>query len=111
MQIGPALESMNGPIPLPYSELAAYESVSGVPFTAFEADLIRTLSRVWCGECAKAREHDAPPPYVETPSEASRAAIGARLRDVMRGRMDTGERRAGAESEKQHAAPGGRAEP
>lgn len=80
MEIGPAHEGMAGPVPITYRDLAAYEGVTGVPLDGFEARILRVLSIAWCAGINESRAHNAPPPYIAAPTEASRARVAQRLK-------------------------------
>lgn len=72
-----------GPVPLSSREVEAWQHNTGVELSPWEARLLRTLSREYVAQLAKAEEPDCPAPWraevTQSEIEAERAGLRAVL--------------------------------
>lgn len=87
MEVGPTGYGAMGPVPLTHSEIAAWQSNTGVELTAWEATTLRALSVDWITSSQAAQAEDCPPPWVDVQqversrvADQVRAIFGARAR-------------------------------
>lgn len=63
--IGPTMAAGMGNGPVTYSEIEAWQRISGVTLLPWEASLIRRLSGEYAAESFEAGKQDRPPPFKE----------------------------------------------
>lgn len=72
--VGPSVPGVNGPQPVPYSELQSWQHMRGVRLSPWEAWCLRSLSQEWCAQFEEARSPAAPRPgQAQATPEHSRA--------------------------------------
>ena len=86
--VGMCSSGMNGPVPLSWQEIQAYSQMTATPFTPWEAETIRTMSRRYCSKFYESRHESTPPPYVDESPEAMeqrKKAETAQIKAMFRG--------------------------
>lgn len=76
-EMGPVSQGMNGPAPVPWSEIASWQDATGVSLSPWEGALIRKLSQAFISFHEKAQK-GAPSPLLPPRSRAE-------VRDKVRG--------------------------
>jgi hypothetical protein len=79
LEVGPAQAGGMGLAPVGYTELAAWQQLSGVPLQPWEARLLRHLSREYVAEHHAASEQGRPAPWAAPGSTDQRAAVSRQL--------------------------------
>lgn len=82
---GPVLHTGMGPVPLSWSELATWQTVTGIELTPWEAQTVRRLSAEYVTTQQAAEDPGMPPPYMTAPTADQRARVAADLRSVLGG--------------------------
>lgn len=67
--VGPVAVGGMGPAPLTFAEITAWQAACGVPLRPWEAQTLRAMSVAYVGQSVDAEAPDAPPPYIQRPSE------------------------------------------
>lgn len=70
LDIGPTAAGSGGEGPLGWQDLAAWERITGVELLAWEARVIRRMSRDSIAEGVRAKKPDCPPPWQAAEPEA-----------------------------------------
>lgn len=83
IEIGLTQPGGMGPVPLTWQEIAAWQQLTGVALSSWEARTIRHLSIAYLGETAKAESETCPPPWKPRVTAAEQDAELAGLRDVL----------------------------
>lgn len=65
MEIGPVTAGGMGSTPLAWSDIAAWQDLTGINMTAWEARTIRRLSRDFHDQLHRSKEPTCPAPYTE----------------------------------------------
>lgn len=78
MEIGPVLSSGMGVAPLPFSEIEAWQEATGIELHAWEARLIRRLSREYLATSQSSTDLKAPSPWSEEKPDVAKTAKGLR---------------------------------
>jgi hypothetical protein len=65
--IGPSTFTGMGAAPISYSELLAWQQMSGIDLSPWEAETLRAMSRAYVGESQRALARDCPPPFGDSP--------------------------------------------
>lgn len=81
-EIGPTMAAGMGNGPVAFSEIQAWQQLSGIALTPWEARTLRRLSNDYACESHAATKADCPPPYGE-----SRAAMNLREAELQK-KMD-----------------------
>lgn len=82
---GPVLHTGMGPVPLSWSELATWQSVTGVALTPWEAQTMRRLSAEYIAAQQAGEDPLSPAPFTAAPSADQRARVAASLSSVFGG--------------------------
>jgi len=81
---GPVSAGGNGTIPLTWTDLDAWQRVTGAALPPGQLRLLRRLSGEYLDESNLAVEHDAPPPWVRGLGEDKRWRISGHIKNVLR---------------------------
>lgn len=85
--VGPALGTGMGQIPVTFSELEAWQVQTGLQLQPWEVSALRRLSKDYCAEIQRAASPAAMPPWVSS-VEDRRKGVDTALRNVFRAIMD-----------------------
>ena len=90
LEIGPALSTGHGVAPISYQDIQAFQNVSGLTLSPWEAETLRMLSREYVNEYHAARDPARVPPVQKLGTiEQRRAAVVASMKAfAKRGRDD-----------------------
>jgi hypothetical protein len=81
-EIGPATVNGNIPAPVSWQEIQAWQKLTGINLEAFEALIIRELSRTYAEQYVKSEKIECPPPWMNT--AADKAAVSERVKRLFR---------------------------
>jgi hypothetical protein len=84
MEVGVAMSSGMGLMPLSWQEIDSWLRVTELPLTTWEKIVLRELSETYVNEYSQASEKDRPAPYVHRVDEIDRAAVSDKLKSVFR---------------------------
>jgi hypothetical protein len=85
-EIGPTLPGMGGPVPLSFSEILAWQQLTGRYMQPWEVLMIRRLSLEYIGMKALAEDPACPEPTLEaTPDVEEARAVTSSMRARLRG--------------------------
>ena len=90
LEPGPASHATGAPVPLPFSEILAWQQAAGIELTPWEARLVRRLSREYVTQYASSDSPDAPPPWGAETDSYQRAAVARRVRLIFGARAASG---------------------
>ena len=62
-EIGLVAAGSMGPVPLPATEIEAWQTISGIQLSAWESQTLREMSRAYVGQLRDSEQIDCPPPY------------------------------------------------
>lgn len=83
--VGPALPSGFGPVPLTHLELRCYQDNIGIQLSPWEVRTLRHLSIEYIAEMRRAEEPNCEPPYVdESLTQFRRTVVARRTRIALR---------------------------
>lgn len=78
MEVGPVMSGAMGPTPITFGEIHAWASVTGTIINAWDARMLRYLSRCYVNEFQDAKDRNRPAPWIDSmPIEDKRAAVVA----------------------------------
>jgi len=72
--------------PLPWTEISAYQSATGVRLTAWEAETVRILSEQYVAQVRASDDENCPAPYTPEMTPAMKKAHAKLLRQKLRGK-------------------------
>ena len=75
-------QGMNGPMPLSWREIQSWSELTGTVIAAWESNMIRELSVVYCNQYHKSSDPNEPPPYTDI--KASSESIDSRVLKMFR---------------------------
>jgi hypothetical protein len=84
-EAGPVGYAAMGPVPLSHTEIAAWQSNTGIELAAWEAKALRKLSADYVQASSQASEHDCPAFYIADPEAADRRQVVAKQIDLLFG--------------------------
>lgn len=79
MEIGPVVAAGMGVGPIGWRDIAAWQDVTGIELTPWEATLLRRLSGDFAVMSREAESMDCPAPYVAGGDDTRRAAVSRAL--------------------------------
>lgn len=83
MDAGPLAYGGMGPVPLPHTEIQAWQHNTGIELNAWEASTLRALSRDYVAQLQASTAADEPAPYVPMSLEDERrAAVSQRVGSI-----------------------------
>jgi hypothetical protein len=83
IEIGLTGSNGMGPVPLSWSELLAWQQITGVELPSWEARLLRQLSLAYIAEGRRAEHETCPPPWRGEVTQREREVEEAKLRAVL----------------------------
>jgi hypothetical protein len=83
-EIGPVMSSGMGPMPITWSELKAWQELTGTELEPWEARTLVALSREFAGEAVAAAKIDCPAPFSTELSDSEREKVASAVSRGMR---------------------------
>lgn len=85
--VGPITFSGMGAVPLSHTEIDAWQRNTGIELSAWEAGMLRDLSKVYIGMSEDAKHPSCPPPWTPVPVEerVRQVDVAKRVKDALRG--------------------------
>lgn len=80
LEAGPASHAAGGVVPLPFSEIVAWQQATDTELTPWEARLVRRLSVEYVTQYAVSDSPDAPAPWGAEADDQQRDAVARRVR-------------------------------
>lgn len=83
-EVGPTMASGMGMGPVTHQEIAAWQSLTGIPLTPWDARAIRRLSIEYSNWSIKAASADCKAPWMPEDHTVDKAQVANSMRDAMR---------------------------
>lgn len=83
-EIGPTMAGAAGAAAITHQEIAAWQQLSRVRLSPWEAHALRSLSREFVAAAHLAEKADAKAPWLTETTPADRAAVAQTMRDSLR---------------------------
>lgn len=83
-EIGPVHYSGMGPLPLPHSEIMAWQSNTGITLQPWEARYLRELSKDFLAQEAKSKDPEEPPPWAVPDERQDKKATERLVKNIFR---------------------------
>ena len=82
--VGPSLPTGNGPAPITYGELVAWQQTSGVTLSPWDAQMVRRLSIEYINEQSRAVKPGCPSPLAKLITDADRVKVADGIKNAFR---------------------------
>ena len=70
--------------PIVFTELHAWQQLSGIDLSAWEARTLRAMSRAYASEAHRATKADCLPPWSPNPDAIDRTQVASNVRNLLR---------------------------
>lgn len=92
LDAGPDMAGAMGASALTWSEIDAWQRLTGHTLAPWEADLLRHLSKAFVRQSIEAKDPDCPPPWLAKPTDASRERVARQVAEAFgrRGKRNPG---------------------